>query len=465
MIWLMFALIALAATAALLWPLLKKPAAAYDRAAYDLTVFQDQLKEVDREVARGVLNDAEAAAARLEIQRRILAASRTPFEPAPASPPPRRALAAIAVALAVPLLAGGIYLQVGTPDLAAAEANGGAAEIEKMVAQLAAKVAKTPNDIEAVALLARTYTRLGRFADAVTTYKQVLALEPDAFNFSSYGEAIVFGADGRVNKEAHDAFVKALSLDRSEFRSRFYLGLEHVDKQQPKDAIAVWKELTATAPADAPWREMVNEQMAGVAKEAKVETSTILPKHAIDFVAPEELALARVQASAPPMAVAIRPNAPSAPGQMSPEAAKKVEEMVAGLATRLEKSPDDYNGWLMLGRSYTVLKNYDGAKKAYDKASDLKPGDVEPKLQYMASLMTTVDPESMAALPLSVTEAAIAILKINPKQPEALYVSGLGRAKVGDKTGARTLLIQAKEAMPADSPLKADIDRRLEALK
>ncbi len=465
MIWLMFALIALAATAALLWPLLTKSTVAEDRAAYDLTVFQDQLLEVDRDLARGVLNATEADAARLEIQRRILAAGRAPAAPSSSEMAPRRKLAVIAVAIAVPVLAAGLYMRVGTPDLAAAEARGGAAEIDKMVEQLAAKVAKTPNDIEAVALLARTYTRIGRFADAVTTYRQVLALEPDAFNFSSYGEAIVFGADGRVNKEAHDAFVKALSLDRSEFRSRFYLGLEHVDKLQPKDAIAVWKELTATAPADAPWLGMVNEQMAGVAKEAKLETSTILPKHAIDFVAPEELALARVQASAPPMAVAIRPTAPSAPGQMSPEAAKQVEEMVAGLAARLEKSPDDYNGWLMLGRSYTVLKNYDGAKSAYDKASALKPGDVEPKLQYMASLMTTVDPESMGALPPSVTEAAIAILKINPKQPEALYVSGLGRAKVGDKPGARTLLNQAKEAMPADSPLKADIERRLEALK
>ncbi len=467
MIWLMFALIALAATAALLWPLLSKAAPAQSRAAYDLTIFQDQLMEVDRDLARGVLNTAEAEAARLEIQRRILAAGRAPSEPAASGIAPRRKLAAIAVALAVPVLAGGIYMQVGTPDLAAAEAKAGAADINTMVEQLAAKVAKTPNDIEAVSLLARTYTRIGRFADAVKVYRHVLAMEPDSFNFSSYGEAVVFAGEGKVSKEAHDSFVKALSLDRTEPRARFYLGLEQADKAQPRNALAIWLELTAAAEPDAPWLDMVKEQIAGVSKEANVTVSTILPKHAIDFVPPEELALARVQASAPPTVAAVRaaPQPPSAPGEMSPETTKKVQEMVAGLAARLEKSPEDYNGWLMLGRSYTVLKNYDGAKKAYDTASALKPGDVEPKLQFMASLMTTVNPESPDALPQPVTDAAIDILKINPKQPEALYVSGLGRAKVGDKAGARTLWTQARDAMAADSPLRADIERRLEGLK
>lgn len=73
MIWFIIALVALAAIAILSWPLLKKPVAAPDRATYDLTVFQDQLKEVDRDVERGVLTEEEAGSARLEIQRRILA--------------------------------------------------------------------------------------------------------------------------------------------------------------------------------------------------------------------------------------------------------------------------------------------------------------------------------------------------------------------------------------------------------
>lgn len=459
MTWVIIAALAIVAIVAISWPLLRKPAANATRAAYDLTIFADQLKEVDRDVERGVLTPEQADAARAEIQRRIAAAEKAPAEVEAPETKTKRNLVIAAVVVAVPLLAAGIYWKVGTPDPAKTEAN----DIDKMVEQLAAKVAQDPTDLEGVQLLARTYSRIGRFTDAVKTYAQVLAMEPDAANFSSFGEALVFAAEGKVTKDAHDAFVRGLALDRTEPRARFYLGLEQVDKSQPSNALAIWRELADTAPADAPWLEMVKEQMAGVAKDANIPPMTVQPKHPLDFVPPEELALARVQASAPPTVVAKRP-APTAPGAMAPETQAKIQEMVGGLAKRLEANPDDYDGWLMLGRSYTVLKNFDGAKTAYDKAGALKPDSVDPKLQYMAALMTTVDPESPAALPANVTDAAIAVLKINPKQPEALYVSGLARAKVGDKGGAKTLWTQAKEAMPAESPLRGDLERRLQAL-
>src|SRR4051812_45705646 len=80
MTWVLIALLALVAIGALLIPLLRKPAASANRAAYDLTIFQDQLKEVDRDVERGVLTTEQADAARAEIQRRIAAAEKAPVE-------------------------------------------------------------------------------------------------------------------------------------------------------------------------------------------------------------------------------------------------------------------------------------------------------------------------------------------------------------------------------------------------
>ena len=64
MIWALFALMALAVVAALLWPLLRNPPAPAERAAYDMNVFRDQLAEVERDLARGVLTTGEAEAAR-----------------------------------------------------------------------------------------------------------------------------------------------------------------------------------------------------------------------------------------------------------------------------------------------------------------------------------------------------------------------------------------------------------------
>ena len=470
MMWALIGLLVVVALGALLRPLLKKPAEAASRADYDLNIFQDQLKEVDRDVERGVLTASEADAARLEIQRRILTAEKIPE--AAQAPGGRWRLATVGVvAIAVPLFAGLIYLKIGTPFPGAAQTaqSSDEIEIEKMVQKLAEGVAKNPNNIEDVRLLARSYTQMGRFADAVPQYKQVLALEPSAENFASYGEALVFGEKGQVGKEAHESFIKSLTLDRGEPRAQFYLGLEQLDKNQPKNAIAIWRSLMAAAPADAPWLTMVKEQLASAAQTANIPPISVEPKYALDFMTPEETALARLEAAAPPSAVAARPPAAgkdSGPmGQMSPEMVDTVKGMVAGLAARLEANPDDYAGWLMLGRSDTVLKDYAGAKKAYDKAIALKPTDVEPRMQYLAALMTTVDPTDPGPLPKNVVEAADSVLKLNPKQPEALYVSGLARVKLGDGPGARALWTQAKEAMPADSPLKADLEQHLKALQ
>jgi cytochrome c-type biogenesis protein CcmH len=472
MIWIAIGLMALAVIAAVLWPMLKTPVIAADRSAYDLTVFQDQLKEVDRDLDRGVLTAEEADAARLEIQRRIIAASKAPMENKTADSRKRRIAIAAVVAVLVPALAVGIYLEIGAPSLTqpealSADAGDGSqspsdAEINKMVEQLAAKVADNPTDVEGV-----TYRQMGRFAEAVVIYKQLAELQPSADVFSSLGEVIIAAADGQVSKEAHDALVKALTLDRSEPRARFYLGLEQAEKGEAKNAIAIWRDLSAEAPPEAPWLVMVREQMADVAQRAGIPPMTIDPKHPLDLVPMEELALARMQAAAPPSAPIPAP----APGPdmsalqgMPPEQVAMIEGMVKGLAERLEKDPSDYKGWMMLGRSYTVLKDYDGARKAYDKAIALQPADVEPRLQLMAAIMTTVNPDLLVPLPKALSEVAADILKLDAAQPDALYVSGLVRAKSGDADGARDFWQKAQSAAPADWPFRSDITKRLQSL-
>ena len=77
MIWIALG-ISLVVVGVLAWPVLRRGQSVATRADYDITVFQDQLKEVDRDLARGVLTASEADAARLEIQRRILAVGRAP---------------------------------------------------------------------------------------------------------------------------------------------------------------------------------------------------------------------------------------------------------------------------------------------------------------------------------------------------------------------------------------------------
>jgi cytochrome c-type biogenesis protein CcmH len=470
MIWVVLALITVATLAAVMWPLLRPPAVPYDRASYDLTVFHDQLNEVDRDVARGVLTEAEAGAARLEIQRRILAAGKTQTMAQSADSRALRLGTAVAVTMAVPALAALLYISVGSPTLTApgmlmaqgAEGEVNDAQIEQLVKQLAEKIAAEPDNAEGLALLGRTYRQLGRFSEAVDTYKKLTQIRPDADAFASLGEVAIAAAQGEVTPEAHDAMIAALNLDRSEPRARFYLGLEQSNNGEAHAAIAIWRDLIATAPRDVSWIGMVRERMAMVAQEAGIPPMAVAPIHPLDLLRANSSA---PQAAAPPAAPAppANPGTAALQGQMSPEQLQMIEGMVSGLAARLESDPSDYKGWMMLGRSYTVLKNTEGAQKAYAKAMELMPGDVEPKLAYLSFLMSTTDPND--ALPPTLTNTAADILKIDAAQPDALYVTGLARAKSGDKAGARAMLTQAQSGFPANSPLRADIARRLKELE
>lgn len=66
------------------------------------------------------------------------------------------------------------------------------------------------------------------------------------------------------------------------------------------------------------------------------------------------------------------PDIPSGASQ-----AQNIEQMVASLAERLQREPADIDGWIMLGRSYMTLGDYQGAATAYESALALDPGNPE----------------------------------------------------------------------------------------
>ncbi|MBX7198081.1 MAG: c-type cytochrome biogenesis protein CcmI [Rhodospirillaceae bacterium] len=448
MIWALIAAVALAAIAALLWPLLRAGAPPQDRAAYNLAVFQDQLKEVDRDVARGVLTPAEADAARLEIQRRIIATGKIHGEAAVTDSPARRNLTAGAIAVVVPALALATYLSLGRPTLPAAEPglashDADDAQIAKMVDQLAAKVAANPNDPQGLILLARTYRQLGRFDEAIATYQKLTALQPDADTFAGLGEAETAAAGGNVTPEAHAAFMKALGFDRNEPRSRFYLGLEYALKGDAKTAIAIWRDLAASSPPDAPWVPAVREEMAQVAQAAGIPPMSVTPAHPLDILPAEATAAAA-------------PAQPVDSAGFSTEQRQMIEGMVGGLAARLAQNPNDFDGWMMLGKSYTVLKKPEDAAKAFEKAMALKPGEIQPKLQFAALIVTG----STGPTPAS-AKALKDALAIDPKSAEALYLTGVSAQMTGDTALAR----KSFEQVPDGSPLKAEAAQQLKNLK
>ncbi len=363
-LWLIFAAMTAAAVLAVLWPLGRKPSLG---GGSDRLVYQDQLAEIGRDRAAGLIGQPEAESARIEISRRLLAAAdaERPVGAAPASSALwRRRLAALAAIVVVPVVALGFYMRLGSPDVpdqsAFARINGvpGHQSIENLVSQVEAHLASNPNDGAGWEVLAPVYLRMGRADDAVAAWRKAIALNGDSpARESALGEALVAAANGVVTDEAKQAFQKAVAADPQDAKAGYYLGL--ADKQDGNSAAAAakWRALLAQAPPDAPWAGFVREALAHVTAAPATETGPkIGPK-----IGPETSPGAAPGPAASDVA--------AANSMSETERDAMIRSMVQRLADRLHADGSDVEGWLRLVRSYAVLGD---RGKAKDAAADAK---------------------------------------------------------------------------------------------
>ena len=122
-LWLVVGVLLLAVMLALLAPLVRQPSPTVDRSEHGFEVLRDQLAEVERDRAAGRLDADSAYAARLEIERQLLAAAEIRDAAAGRSGESvdagrrRRLIAAVLVLLVVPVGSIGLYMQRGEPGL------------------------------------------------------------------------------------------------------------------------------------------------------------------------------------------------------------------------------------------------------------------------------------------------------------------------------------------------------------
>jgi cytochrome c-type biogenesis protein CcmH len=346
-LWLVFALMTAAAIFAVLWPLSRHGEA---RGGTEVAVYRDQLDEIDRDRAAGLIGEAEAAAARIEVSRRLIAAAEMPkldVTTSAAASLWRRRATAVAGLLLLPIGATALYLMLGSPQLpgeplaARLEDAHPKGSIAAMISQVEAHLERDPNDARGYEVLAPIYLRLGRFDAAVAARRKLLALKGDsADREADLGEALTAAANGIVTDEAKAAFERAANRDPNEAKSQFFLGLAAEQDGNKDKAAAIWKAMIANAPAGAPWIETV------------------------------KAAIVRV-GGAPP-AAAPGPNAAqvAAASQMSEQdRTQMIRGMVARLADKLKQDGNDVEGWQRLLRAYVVLGDRD---KALAAAADAK---------------------------------------------------------------------------------------------
>jgi cytochrome c-type biogenesis protein CcmH len=106
-----------------------------------------------------------------------------------------------------------------------------------------------------------------------------------------------------------------------------------------------------------------------------------------------------------------------AKGNMTPQ---DVEAMVAKLAARLQETPDDGNGWALLGRSYLVMRRPAEAIAAYERAAAIITDNADLLADYADALALGQD-RRIEGKPLEIIER---VLKIDPYQWKALAMAG-----------------------------------------
>jgi cytochrome c-type biogenesis protein CcmH len=345
-LWIIFALMTGAAVIAVTWPLGRK--SSHPTGGSDRLIYQDQLAEIDRDRAAGLIGEAEAVSARVEISRRLLAAAeaesstlqRTDF----GATARRRRVATITIAI-VPLVALGLYLELGSPDVPVQSAFARLSEPEQdrsiadLVSQVENHLARNPNDGAGWEVIAPVYLRLGRFADAVTARKKSIALNGDSpARQSDLGEALVGAANGIVTDEAKLAFEHALAGDAHDLKARYFLGLADEQDGNRNAAAEKWRALLDDAPPGAPWRDFVRDSLARVT-DTKADPRG---PGAADVAAAE--------------------NMPEG------ERTAMIRGMVQRLSDRLHADGGDVDGWMRLVRAYAVLGDRDEAKSAAAEA-------------------------------------------------------------------------------------------------
>ena len=247
--------------ALVLGPLLKPARAPATREAFDRAVYRDQIKELEREVARGAVAESEAATARLELQRRLLAAD---SETRPVTAGARKPALAAMLALAIVFVAAGIYLKLGSPGVPdapyaarqaerdrAAQQQTQLTQIRGMVAKLANEMKRHPEDIEGWLRLGRSYTVLGQADDAAAAFAQAEKLKPnDPAVLMAEAQALMAGRplSEQMTPQVVALLERIQAIDPDQPAALWYLGLHAAQQGDFKTARADWEKVKAKMP-------------------------------------------------------------------------------------------------------------------------------------------------------------------------------------------------------------------------
>ena len=279
-----------------LLPLWRRKSAAEKQStdSVNINIFRDQLRELDDDLAAGIISRERHAEARGEIERRLL--EDTGSESSSTAPAPRAKKLTIAIlAAAIPIAVTGLYLIVGSPQGVNPQASAGgnaphsitAEQIEQMVEKLAARLKNSPDDAEGWIMLGRSYAALDRFSEAAAAYGQATARLPgDAQLLVDYADVLGMSQGRRLSGEPEKLVQRALAIDPDNPKALALAGTIAFEQQKYAMAVVHWQKLVDSLPAGSEFARAIQGSIAeaqalagtGSAKSASGKSGNIQKK-------------------------------------------------------------------------------------------------------------------------------------------------------------------------------------------
>lgn len=362
-----------------------------DNEDVEIAFYKEQLAELDRDVARGIVSSEDAEQKHLEIARKILKLDQAVRAQQKKLKPKQKTLTAVLIAVTV---IGGshlIYLQLGSayyPGLPQSERIERAAQLlanrpslreyaasvpiknhplqvaeeyRDLVDQLRAAVSEHQSDREGLRLLARVEAGLQNFSAASDVQKELidqLGEQATADDYVDYADLLILSVDGYVSPEAETALQSALEIDPENGGALYFLGIMFAQNDRPDNAFRIWRKLLMQGPDDAPWIEPIRANIQEVAYYAGIN----------NFKLPEPQSSTASMAIAP----ALSDDTLESAAQLSQqERAAMIEGMVAGLADRLADQGGPPQDWVRLITAYRVLGDEKAVQNTLQKANEI----------------------------------------------------------------------------------------------
>jgi cytochrome c-type biogenesis protein CcmH len=330
MFWIMAAGLVVVALLFVLLPVLKqsKRAASASRSEANVSIYRDQLRELDADLAADRVDAVQYQKTRNELEKRLLEDAQQAAEPVISAPTSGKKMA-IAAVIAVPILTVGLYFGLGKPEGLNVGSGEQAphpitpAQIESMVEKLAARMKDNPADLDGWMMLGRSYGTLQRFVDATKAYEHALNLMPKdmppqkrAQLMIDYADVFAMTREERLQGEPAQFVLKAIKLDPTNLKGLLMAGTAAFQGKDYTAAIKWWQTAEKLVPADS---EIATRLKTSVA-QAQEQMGQSLPKGALPANHPPMPSQAEQQAAAAPA----NPNAVVS-GRVSLEAALKAK--------------------------------------------------------------------------------------------------------------------------------------------